>query len=1447
MKKDAKLRKSATNSIQSVVIEALEDRRLLAFAHPGILSTQADFDRMAAKVSAGAQPWTNGYNALTSDGYSQLGWTPRPTQTVIRGGTGQNFAGMVIDMQRAFQTAVRWKVSGNTAYAEQAITILNAWSSTMTTLTGNSDRFLASGLYGFGWAASAEIMRTYSGWAPANVTAFQNYLLNIYYPMQHDFLTNHNGAYITNYWANWDLANIEGMMAIGIFADRQDIYDEAINYLYTGGGNGALDKMAYYLHPGNMWQWQESGRDQGHTTLGMALFGHVAQMAWNQGLDLFSHNNYQFLGAAEYIAKYNLGNDVPFTPYYWGNGQSGAFSSQTVVSNSGRGHGRVAYELIRSHYVDRLGMDAKYSELRTASIGVEWRGGGDEFGFGTLLYTLDQSSAPQAPRGVTALEKSRGNIQIDWFGGNNDASYNIYRSTSLNGTYSLIASGISDLLTYTDRGLPAGTYFYKITGMSGATETAASNIASATSTTIVQTQLPFNENSGTTATDSSGNLHNAVLNNGATWGTGKTGSAVQLDGVNDYVSLPANLVTDLSDFSISAWVNLNSAATWSRIFDFGDNRGRWMFLTPRNGGGVVEFATSTTYGYNKQWLTGTAAIPTNQWVHVAVTMSDRVGRLYINGVLVGSNPNMTFPPFEIGDTTNNWLGRSQFADPYLNGKIDDFQITRGAMTSGEVYSLATGQSAPTVPAAPATLSATAVINRQINLNWSVVSGATAGYTVWRSTTAGGPYSPIVTQRTTNTYSDTNLTAGVTYYYVVTAANNGGDGAYSMPASATALPPLPAAPGNVVAKAISSSSIQITWDAAADAASYTLKRSTVAGGPFATVATGITALTYIDTSLLAGTTYFYVVTSVNASGSSAASSEVNATPTDLSVYLKLNEISGSTATDSSGNNYNASLVNSPVWSTGKLDGALQFDGTDDHLTLPSGIVNGLSTITISAWINPATVTTWQRIFDFGTGTTNYMFLSTSSGSGKLRFSIKTPASGTEQQINSSVNTPIGSWSHVAVVLNGSVGSLYLNGTLVGSNSAMTYNPTSLGNTNINYLGRSIWSSDPYYNGKIDEFRIYSRAFNATEIGQLFGYSIPNSIVGTNGSDTYLLRRSGSIVQLFLNSTGTGSPAYSGSLSLADSILISGIDGNDWLIVDYSAGDPIPAKGIYFDGGMNDDTITVKGIGLADQFTIHSANRITHNATELSAGSTESLVLAGGNFAIGSNLTGQNLQVSGSNTLASFSQLQELSSLSIDSGANVVSASSDPDNPAILIDLVTINNASLTVAPNSQLSGVSRFSNLSILGSGKLELHDNDLVIDFGSAANAYASMRNYVKSGLALLGGNGGGISSTEVDNQSRSGTMLAVVDNTQIGGAITSLSGFSDFGASSILIKYTWFGDSNLDGAVDSSDYALIDTGATSSGAVAGWVFGDYDYSDGIDDSDYALIDTGFLSQNQIL
>src|SRR5436305_11609531 len=102
---------------RTVLMESLEERRLLTnatFVHPGVLDTAADFTRMATKVAANAQPWLADWNLLTSDGLAQLGASPRPLVTVVRASTGSNYGVMFGDIRRAFDTALRWKVTGDT-------------------------------------------------------------------------------------------------------------------------------------------------------------------------------------------------------------------------------------------------------------------------------------------------------------------------------------------------------------------------------------------------------------------------------------------------------------------------------------------------------------------------------------------------------------------------------------------------------------------------------------------------------------------------------------------------------------------------------------------------------------------------------------------------------------------------------------------------------------------------------------------------------------------------------------------------------------------------------------------------------------------------------------------------------------------------------------------------------------------------------------------------------------------------------------------------------------------------------------------------------------------------------------------------------------------------------------------------------------------------------------
>ncbi|MCT9075455.1 alginate lyase family protein [Streptomyces fulvoviolaceus] len=366
------------------------------WTHPGMLHNAGDINRAKVRVAAGTDPWLSGWNKLTANSHSQSTWTNRATATIIRGGTGQNYGLLYNDIAAAYQNALRWKVGGTEANAVCAANILNAWAKTLTSVTGNADRFLASGLYGWQFANAVELMRDYDA---LDLAACQEMLASVFYPLNNSFLTNHNDACITNYWANWDLCNMASILAIGILNEDSAKYDQAVTYFKSGAGNGSIAHAVPYLYTDSdgyaLGQWQESGRDQGHTVMGMGQMGAVCEMAWNQGDDLYSYDSRRFMKAAQYVAKYNLGSDVPFTTYTWGTGQSCAQSSQTVVSSASRGQVRPVWAQLHFHYNRRLSLDDKYISQMYYNLVAPEGGGGDygsdsggydQLGFGTLMY-----------------------------------------------------------------------------------------------------------------------------------------------------------------------------------------------------------------------------------------------------------------------------------------------------------------------------------------------------------------------------------------------------------------------------------------------------------------------------------------------------------------------------------------------------------------------------------------------------------------------------------------------------------------------------------------------------------------------------------------------------------------------------------------------------------------------------------------------------------------------------------------------------------------------------------------------------------------------------------------------------------------------------------------------------------------------------------------------------
>lgn len=196
-------------------------------------------------------------------------------------------------------------------------------------------------------------------------------------------------------------------------------------------------------------------------------------------------------------------------------------------------------------------------------------------------------------------------------------------------------------------------------------------------------------------------------------------------------------------------------------------------------------------------------------------------------------------------------------------------------------------------------------------------------------------------------------------------------------------------------------------------------------------------------------------------------------------------------DDSGNGHDALRFGARTFTTGKVGSALQFDGTDDFVQVSPRLGSGTD-FTFAAWVYWNGGTNWQRIFDFGDGTDRYLFLSPNSSGSQLRFAIKN--GGSEQQLNASI-LPTGTWTHVAVTLSGNMGTLYVNGAAVATNAAITINPSDLG-AKYNYLGKSQFTADPKFSGRLDEVRIHNTALSAADIAALAGTALPSPWVSAD---------------------------------------------------------------------------------------------------------------------------------------------------------------------------------------------------------------------------------------------------------------------------------------------------------------------------------------------------------------
>lgn len=321
---------------------------LAEFTHPGVGHSQESIDFIKSKIEAGEQPWSAAWEALKGSRHASLDWQPSPFPNVERGPYNNpnigssDFSG---DARAAYMHALCWALSGEEAHAKKSAEIVDAWSKTLKSI-GNHDARLLIGMSGYHFCIAAEFLKhTDAKWPEEKQTQFARMLREIWYPVIKDFYPSANG--------NWDASMLQAMMAMGVFLDDQAMFDRAKRYYLNGKGNGAIGN--YFKESG---QCQESGRDQGHTQMGLEFLANTCETAWIQGVDLYGVLDNRLLKGFEYTAKYNLGFDVPYEPF---ESFEGRYHYRNI-STKDRGRLRPMYERVYNHYHNRKGLKAPYTK-----------------------------------------------------------------------------------------------------------------------------------------------------------------------------------------------------------------------------------------------------------------------------------------------------------------------------------------------------------------------------------------------------------------------------------------------------------------------------------------------------------------------------------------------------------------------------------------------------------------------------------------------------------------------------------------------------------------------------------------------------------------------------------------------------------------------------------------------------------------------------------------------------------------------------------------------------------------------------------------------------------------------------------------------------------------------------------------------------------------------------
>jgi autotransporter-associated beta strand protein len=473
---------------------------------------------------------------------------------------------------------------------------------------------------------------------------------------------------------------------------------------------------------------------------------------------------------------------------------------------------------------------------------------------------------PPAPSRVLAYAGNNSTL-LCWPVTPGATSYNIRRSTTNGSGYSQIATNVTGPVcgsgpanaSYLDSTAVNGTtYYYVVQSVNpvGASGSSAQSSGVAPSSGVATAIPPAPTGLSATA----GNQQVSL-----SWAASA--------GANYYTVQRTTLVnTGVGTFNTLRTIVLNNNITGTTYTDYSPTNGSIYTYSVAASNALGSGSASTTGTSVPQppppaaAPTGVTATPgaeqvTLNWSAVSGAMGYVVeGATSAGGPysVLASVPSLTYTESGLGDNTTYYY---------------EVEATNGAGTSSPSGVV----SATTALAPPTTLSAMPG-NTQITLNWTSVAGATS-YAVMRSSVTGGPYTSIGASDGTS-YTDSGLTNGTPYYYVVASVGANGTGVDSAEATATPVTTVPVAPASLTATP-GNAQVVLDWTASSGATSYVVQQATNSGGPYTVLSSAVSGTTYTNSGLGNGTTYYYVVAATGPGGTGANSNEASATPSATS--------------------------------------------------------------------------------------------------------------------------------------------------------------------------------------------------------------------------------------------------------------------------------------------------------------------------------------------------------------------------------------------------------------------------------------------------------------------------------------------------------------------------------------------------------------------------------------